>query len=146
MQLAQRNASAMRAGQAAWDNAEPPEDSPNWLESSQGSDWFDDSVNSLVHGHDLRLGRQVMVSTDDLYISAEAVFMANAAELDGLQIGNMLKALQLGELDTARRCAAEILGQPTKRLGSVLADLAEELVKPHADAACAAMNAWEGEQ
>jgi hypothetical protein len=71
------------------------------------------------------------------------VFLKNAAELDGLQLGNLLKALQLGEYDTAKRCAAELLGEPTKRLGSVLADLAEELIKPHAGAAQAALCNWE---
>ena len=133
---------AMQSAQQRYDNELPAEDAPDWLETSQGSDWFDDSVESLVHGHDLRIGRQVKVSADDLYISAEAVFLKNAAELDGLQLGNLLKALQCGEYDTAKRCAAELLGEPTKRLGSVLADLAEELIKPHADAAQAALNAW----
>jgi hypothetical protein len=55
----------------------------------------------------------------------------------------MIKALQLGEYDTAKRYAAELLGAPNQRLGSVLADLAEELIKPHAGAAQAALNDWE---
>lgn len=134
---------AMQSAQRRYDNELPAEDAPEWLESSQGSDWFDDSVNALVHGHDMSIGRQTMVSADDLYINVETVFLKNAVELDGLQLGNMIKALQLGEYDTAKRYAAELLGEPTKRLGSVLADLAEELIKPHADAAQAALNAWE---
>lgn len=134
---------AMQSAQRRYDNELPQEDAPEWLETSQGSDWFDDSVNALVHGHDMSIGRQTMVSADDLYINVETVFLKNAAELDGLQLGNMIKALQLGEYDTAKRCAAELLGEPNKRLGSALADLAEELIKPHADAAQAALNAWE---
>jgi hypothetical protein len=134
---------AMQSAQRRYDNELPAEDAPDWLETSQGSDWFDDSVEALVHGRDMRIGRQTKVSADDLYINAETVFLKNAAELDGLQLGNLLKALQLGEYDTAKRCAAELLGEPTKRLGSVLADLAEELIKPHADAAQAALCNWE---
>lgn len=131
--------SAMKAAQLRYDNMTPEEDPPTWLETSQGSDWFDDSVNALVHGHDMRIGSQTKVSADDLYISTEALFLKNAAELDGLQLGNMIKALQLGEYDTAKRCVAEILGEPTRRMGAILADMAEELIRPHADAAQAAL-------
>lgn len=127
--------SAMQAAQLRYDNMTPDDDPPCWLESSQGSDWFDDSVNALVNGNDMRIGRQTKVSADDLYIAVEERFLVSALALEGMQLGNMIKALQLGEYDTAKRCVAEILGEPTRRMGAILADMAEELISPHADAA-----------
>lgn len=134
--------SAMQAAQLRYDNMTPEEDPPIWLESSQGSDWFDDACNDLVAGNDLKVGNEVKVSADDLYAAAELRFMERAVELEDLQIANLIRAVNGGEWDQSRRCIAEILGEPTRRLGAILADMAEELVKPHADAAQAAIYAW----
>lgn len=52
--LARRNASAMRAGQRRWDDAEP-DYREDWLETPSGKQWLEDSRSSLILGLDVTI-------------------------------------------------------------------------------------------
>lgn len=52
--LARRNASAMRAGQRRWDDAEP-DYSEDWIETQSGKQWLEDSRSSLILGLDVTI-------------------------------------------------------------------------------------------
>lgn len=52
--LARRNASAMRAGQRRWDDAEP-DYREDWIETPSGKQWLEDSRSSLILGLDVTI-------------------------------------------------------------------------------------------
>lgn len=105
--LESRNKRALASGQAAWDNALPPEDDGEW-------EYVDDQAGYLLSGSDA-----YSVSQQD-FVSAVAEIVADAD--DDNVVVSILIALRNG-----RRDYAEILCD--KHFDQLMCDTAEELVR-----------------
>lgn len=127
--LARRNAAAMRAGQWAWDSAEP-DYREAWIDTAAGQQWLEDSISSLKLGLDVtirHLPTRITVSAADFICE----FAQRAADLYSDDDTYSL------EWSLVRGCT---LG------GSAYQDIArkvaEELLLKHADEAEKSARSW----
>ena len=128
--LARRNASAMRAGQLAWDSAEP-DYREAWIDTAAGQQWLEDSVSSLKLGVDVTVRHfptRITVSAADFICE----FAQRAADL-------------YSDDDTCSLEWSLVRGRAVG--GSAYQDLArkvaEELLLKHVDEAEKAHSHWE---
>lgn len=121
-----RNARALAAGQAAWDNASPAEDEA-FLETSEGQNWLAGVAGDLIDGLDLKIGGTMRV--EDYMLAEKLAGMALAAhesDQDGA-LGQILHAVAGGNIDRAKRALYMLISKTD------IQNEAEALCAPFAD-------------
>lgn len=117
------NAAAMKAGQAAWDNASPDCDD-DFLDTTEGQNWLHCAADDLVTGRDLKIGGVVRVES---YLLADKLagmaLAAHETDQDGA-LGQILHAVAGGNIDEARRALYMLISK------DAIQEAAEEIVAP----------------
>lgn len=125
--LERNNAAALKAGQFAWDSA-APDDSLDFLETTEGENWLYGAGLDLVIGRDLKINgftcAESYLLADKL---AEMTLAAHESDEDGA-LGQMLHALAGGNFDMAQRYLYALVSK------NVIQQAAEDLCSPFADA------------
>jgi hypothetical protein len=121
--LERNNAAALKAGQAAYDNA-APDDSVPFLQTADGLNWLHCAADDLVTGRDLKIGGMVRVES---YLLADKLagmaLAAHETDQDGA-LGQILHAVAGGNLDAAKRALYMLVSK------DAIQEAAEEIVAP----------------
>jgi hypothetical protein len=130
MQTATQQSNAMRAGQAAWDHGVPDDPVP-FLETPTGDSWLSQSVDTLLEGKDVKVSTTATIDAYKLSDRASQFTlerMDTGYNDDGWH-GQMLVAIEAGDLGLARSCLQALIGK------DAIAELAKEICTPYAEQA-----------
>lgn len=124
--LERNNAAAMKAGQFAHDNASP-DDSQEFLETSEGQNWISSAANDLIFGYALKIGGVVVVDPWQLGEKLTAIALAKREEFEDGELEQMIAFVVAGKIDEAQRALYRLIGKDT------INEVAEGLCAPLAD-------------
>lgn len=146
MNLDNRNALALRDGQARWEGMTPPSPEPDFLETRSGDAWLYDATVSMIHGNDLFLPsyplyqlRAVRVEQSDFLnaVTDHLLKRLDNGEDEDNQLGQILVEIaRRGPGDKLFSMLNLLMGVPDTEKPSgwtQLHEIADGLIRPHAE-------------